>query len=277
MTKDIAIQNNQQLTIADEVLSRVHSKQEEGSLDIPANYSPSNAIQAAYLQLTELKAGGKPALEYCTKASISTALLKMVTMGLNPSKNQCYFIPYGNKLELSQSYLGTIARLKRIPGIKDVKAHAIYANDELKRGLDLMTGDMKVESFIPAQGDRGNLVGALALIVGDKGILHTEYMDIEQIKKSWNQGSMKGKSPAHTNFPDQMAMKTVINRACKMYANTSDDIDIVEELNKANEEITIEVEERANQELLDFNDEEVVEVDQETGEILDIDESELPF
>lgn len=275
MTNKIAVQNNRQMTVADEVLARVHEKQENESLDIPANYSPANALQAAYLQLTELKVQGKSALEHCTKASISTALFKMVTMGLNPSKNQCYFIPYGNKLELSQSYLGTIARLKRIPGIKDVKAHAVYKNDVLEREMNLITGDMEIKSFVPSTNNRGELIGALALIIGEKEILHTEYMDMSQIKNSWNQGAMKGNSPAHKNFPDQMAMKTVINRACKMYANTSDDADIVEELKSANDDLEIEIMENANQEVLEFEEDESIPetkatevVDNETGEII---------
>ena len=46
---------------------------------------------------------------------------------------------------------------------------------------------------------------------------------MQQIKDSWNQGAMKGNSPAHKLFPDQMAEKTVINRACKLIIRTSDD------------------------------------------------------
>ena len=36
-------------------------------------------------------------------------------------------------------------------------------------------------------------------------------------------GVMKGGSPAHKNFDDQMVKKTVINRACKTLINSSDD------------------------------------------------------
>jgi recombination protein RecT len=62
-------------------------------------------------------------------------------------------------------------------------------------------------------------------------------MNITQIKNSWNQGYAKGKSGAHTNFTDEMAKKTVINRACKMFVNTSDDSDIlVEAFNNSDKE-----------------------------------------
>lgn len=46
---------------------------------------------------------------------------------------------------------------------------------------------------------------------------------MSQIKAAWRQGPTKGESPAHKNFPDQMAIKTVINRALKIDINSSDD------------------------------------------------------
>lgn len=271
MTNQIA--KIEERTITDNVLNKVNQMQQEGSLEIPGNYSPSNALKSAYLQLIDGKKG-QTLLDKCTQNSVSTALLKMVTQGLNPAKNQCYFIPYGDKLELVESYLGTVSRLKRIDGIKDVKAHAVYQNDVLEREMDLMTGDMKIVKFTPNIQDRGELIGALALIIGDKEVLHTEYMDMDQIKKAWNQGTMKGNSPAHKNFPDQMAMKTVINRACKMYANTSDDSDIfVDMIRSTSEEVEAEIEINGNKEPLDFIevDYEVEEtVDMETGEIIEV-------
>ena len=48
-------------------------------------------------------------------------------------------------------------------------------------------------------------------------------MSISQIKSAWGQGATKGSSPAHKNFTDEMAKKTVIGRACKMIINSSDD------------------------------------------------------
>jgi|GEM_PF-5193211 len=40
------------------------------------------------------------------------------------------------------------------------------------------------------------------------------------------QGPTKGESPAHKNFPDEMAIKTVKNRLLKADVNASDDADL---------------------------------------------------
>lgn len=265
----------QEKTIVDSVQKRISEMQNSGSIELPNNYSVGNALKSAYLILQETQTSGKkPVLQACTQESIANSLLDMATQGLNPSKDQCYFIAYGNKLTMERGYLGTIALTKRIKGVKDVKGYAVYKDDKFELGFDILTGKQKILEFCPGLNrDPKNLVGAFALILGDNEILHTEYMDINQIHKAWEQGSMKGNSGAHKNFPDQMAIKTVINRACKYYVSTSDDSDkIAEFMNKTIEDTDRELEEEkkefANKEVIEV--EEIPEnIDVETGEIIE--------
>ena len=265
----------QEKTIVDSVQKRIAEMQNSGSIELPNNYSVGNALKSAYLILQETQTSGKkPVLQACTQESIANSLLDMATQGLNPSKDQCYFIAYGNKLTMSRSYLGTIALTKRIKGVKDVKGYAVYKDEKFELGIDILSGKQKILEFCPGLNrDSKNLVGAFALILGDNEILHTEYMDINQIHNAWNQGSMKGNSGAHKNFPDQMAIKTVINRACKYYVSTSDDSDkIADFMNKTIEDTDRELEEDkkefANKEVVEI--EEIPEnIDEETGEIIE--------
>lgn len=272
-------------TVTDKVLNSINRMQAEGSLQIPANYSPQNALKAAYLILSEAQTKDKkPVLQACTQESIANALLEMVTQGLNPNKNQCYFIPYGNQLNFQRSYLGTVAITKRIPGVRDIKAYALYKGDEFETEFDVLSGRLKIKTYNPKLENisKANLIGAFALVVGDKEILHLEYMTMDQIRSAWNQGQMKGNSPAHNNFSEEMAKKTVINRACKMYANTTDDSDIFAQmLNKTSLEVEEEIEANANKEMLDFPqnviEAEYENVDLETGEITDNKQPEPEF
>lgn len=48
-------------------------------------------------------------------------------------------------------------------------------------------------------------------------------MTKKQIDKSWSKAKTKN---VQIDFPDQMAMRTVINRAAKFFVNTSDDSDL---------------------------------------------------
>lgn len=281
MTNKNQVAKIEEKTITDTVLNRVNKMQSEGSLQIPENYSPENALKSAYLKLLETKTrDNKPVLQACSQESIANSLLEMVVQGLNPMKNQGYFIAYGKQLTFSRGYLGTVSITKRLPGVKDVKGYPVYKDDEFETEFDLITGSLKVKKYTPnvKSRDPKNLIGAFALIIGDEEILSMEYMDMAQIRKAWNQGATKGNSPAHKNFPDQMAVRTVINRACKMYASTSDDSDLtVNILNRTETEVIEEVKENANKELMEFKEDvvdeeekgkEIVEViDEETGEI----------
>ena len=275
-------------SITDDVLSRVNELKTTNELLTPTQYSPENALKSAYLILSEtLDKNKKPVLQSCTKSSIANTLLDMVIQGLSPAKKQCYFVAYGNRLQLMRSYMGTVAVTKRLQRVKDVKAYCIYNGDEFETTFDFDTATLKVTKFNPKLEniDIKKINGAFAVIVGNDGVLHTEIMSMAQIRNSWNQGQAKGKSMAHENFTEEMAKKTVISRACKLFANTSDDSDLlIEAFNNTDREINIteetdkevtqEIEEKANSKELDFDDEEIV--DAEYKEIKDEKEEPQP-
>lgn len=252
--------------IIEKVQNRISEMSEQGKIQMPANYSYQNALRSAFLILSETRGADKRlVLESCSMESVSNALLEMVVQGLNPVKKQCYFIPYGEKLTMMRSYLGTIAITKRIPGVVDVKAYAVYKNDAFRMEYDVAAGVFRVAEYVPdvVNRDTKDLIGAFAMILGKKDILHTEYMTIEQIRKSWERGQTKGKSSAHTDFPDQMAVRTVVNRACKLYASTSNDGDLIAEILNRREDDEVQaiaqMEEQENATVLEVEAEEIVE------------------
>jgi recombinational DNA repair protein RecT len=154
----------------------------------------------------------------------------MVVQGLNPGKKQCYFIVYGNQLLLQRSYMGTVAVAKRIGNIHDVKANVVYYDDEfeyevnLDGGIRVLRHTQKIENI-----HIDKIKAAYATVIRKDGGRYTELMTISQIRKAWGQGATRGGSPAHRDFPDQMAKKSVINRACKLFITTTDDNDLVSE------------------------------------------------
>lgn len=256
--------------ISDNVLARLNEFEKQGALNLPSTYSAPNALKSAYLILRETNKDGKCVLETCTKESIANSLLDMCIQGLSPVKKQCYFIPYGNQLRLSKSYLGNIAATKRLKGVKDVFAEIIYEGDEFEYEIDLESGLKKItkheQDFMNI--DITKIKGAYAVIIREDNPNYVEVMNINQIKNSWNQGSMKGQSGAHKNFTDQMCKKTAINRACKNFLDTSDDSDIlIEAINNTEQleseslenkdiitSVEYEIQENANTEVIDITE-----------------------
>lgn len=218
--------------ITDSVLSRINTFQAAGELRLPNDYIPENALKSAWLILQETKDSSKrPVLEVCTRESIANTLLDMVVQGLSPIKKQCYFIAYGDKLTLSRSYMGTISVAKRDGGVKSVVANCIYEGDDFVFEIDGETGLRKIVKHTQSLEniDPAKIKGAYAIVELEDGVRYIEVMNIVQIKKAWLQGATKGNSGAHQNFGDEMAKRTVINRACKLFINSSDDSNLSED------------------------------------------------
>ena len=233
--------------ISAQVLARVDLFQKSGELRIPKDYSPENALKSAYLILTDPR---NNLLAQCSKESVANALLKMVVWGLSPLKKQCNFIKYGDKLECSPEYTGNIVLARRYGNLKYIKANAIFEGDVFEFAVDAQTGRkviLKHEQTLESIGSK-MLKGAYAVYELNDGATDLEIMNIVQIRDAWNQGAMKGQSPAHKNFPDQMACKTVINRACKLLVRGSDDSALYSEDEEIEEKnfIQREINENAN-------------------------------
>lgn len=220
---EIAVAKN----ISEAVLAKVQTMQETGGLVLPEDYHAGNALNAAYLKFKQLEdKNHKPAEQVCTKESVALALMDMVIQGLSPAKNQCYFVVHGNQLTLMRSYMGTVAAAKRFGGVKSVHAQVVYKNDRFEFEINPSTGTKKVtvhEQSLESI-EEGTIRAAYAVVI-TKDDVYYEIMTMDEIRKAWAQGAAKGGSPAHKNFPQEMAKKTVINRACKIFVNTSTDAD----------------------------------------------------
>ncbi|HEX2868644.1 MAG TPA: RecT family recombinase [Ignavibacteriales bacterium] len=256
----------QEKNIAENVLARITEMQNAKSIDIPPNYSAANALKSAWLIIQEVVDKDKNlALTVCSKDSIAQALLNMVIQGLNPVKHQCYFIVRGKKLTMQRSYHGTQVATKRLDGILDIYGNVIYEGDEFEYEIDTITGLKKVlkhkQELKNINPDK--ILGAYATITRKERPPFVEIMNIEQIKKAWNQGDMKGDSKAHNNFRDEMCIKSVINRGCKKILESSDDSGIlidslrntpdIEDLpEEPYEEVATELSDKANKEVLDI-------------------------
>ena len=238
--------------ISAQVLARVEIFQKSGELRIPKDYSPENALKSAYLILTDPR---NNLLAQCTKESAANALLKMVVWGLSPLKKQCDFIKYGDKLECTPEYTGNIVLAKRYGGLKEIKGNAIFEGDTFEFEVDTTTGRKRILKHTQTLESIGskNIKGAYAVYEMNDGKMDVEIMNITQIRDAWNQGATKGASPAHKNFPDQMAIKTVINRACKLIIRGSDDSALFSNDDETNV-VDREIAENANVETISFED-----------------------
>ncbi|MFH6626349.1 recombinase RecT [Streptococcus suis] len=218
-----------QKDITDAVNAKVSQMQNEGLVVAP-NYAPANALKSAFFAMTNSPSGNL--LEKCSKESIANALLDMVVQGLSPAKTQCYFIPYGNTLKMTRSYFGTMKVVKQLSNVKDIWAEVVFEGDVLKIRND--NGRKVLESHETDWTNQDNaIIGAYCIIEKVDGERFLTVMTKKEIDRSWQQSKNKAVQNA---FPQEMAKRTVINRAAKQFFNTSDDSDIlIEAVNRTTE------------------------------------------
>lgn len=218
--------------IFDKVQTTVRSYANSGELALPDGYSPENAMKSAWLILQEATdANRRPVLESCTRASIINTLQSMLYQGLNPDKKQCYFIAYGDKLTLQRSYFGSMHVARMVdPAITDICYDVVYEGDvfemEKRRGHTVVAAHrQKLENV-----DKSKIIAAYCSVFrGDAE--DTTVMTMDEIKAAWRKsrmnpvderGNIKANS-THGQYTKDMAIKTVVNRACKYIINSSDD------------------------------------------------------
>lgn len=225
MTNQV-VQQQKPTKLTDLVLDRVKQMQDTQDLSLPKNYNASNALNAAFLELQKVQdRNHRPALEVCSHDSIVKSLLDMTLQGLSPAKDQCYFIVYGNELQMQRSYFGTVAAVKRLDGVKKVKAEVVHEKDDFEIGAN-EDMELVVKRFVPKFENQDNqIVGAFAMIKTDEGTDFT-VMTKKEIDQSWAQTRQKN-NKVQQNFSQEMAKRTVLNRAAKMFINTSDDSDLL--------------------------------------------------
>lgn len=250
---DFAINNS----FIDGLSKQLDSKVKNG-MTFPEDYNVSNALMGAYLTLKEtVDKDGKPLLEACTQTSIANSLMDMATLGLSVQKKQGYFIAYKGQCQFQRSYFGNITIARRY-GMKDVNAEIIYEGDEFTYSIEdgkKIFGGHK-QDFMNI--DTEKIKGTYAIVTMTDGTKYLEVMNINQIKQSWKQGyGFKETGGTHQKFADQMAKKTVINRAMKQIINTHGDAFVqeadehTEDIDKSNivaETVAYEIETKANAE-----------------------------
>ena len=250
------------------VMARINAMEKEGRLQLPPNYSAYNALMSAYLILQNVEdKEHRPALQVCTSESIANALLDMTIQGLNPAKAQGYFIVYGKRLIFQRGYFGAMAVTKRVTGCQDIFAEVVYEGDTFE--YLIARGKKEVVNHLQnlANIAKGNILAGYCVIVGADGSIFTDILTIQQIHQAWRQsrqspfdaqGNLDPKSN-HAKFPAEMAKRTLINHACKMYINSSNDKSLVlvkDAMNRSDDDadeasFAEEVAENANSQTID--------------------------
>ena len=127
---------------------------------------------------------------------------------------------------MQRSYFGTVAVLKRLDSVKNITAQVVHEGDKFEIGSD-ENFQTVVKEFQPSiENQDKEIAYAFARIFKNDGTYVDTIMTKKEIDQSWAQTRQKN-NKVQQNFSQEMAKRTVLNRAAKMFINTSDDSDLL--------------------------------------------------
>lgn len=211
-------------------------------------------------------------LNECTPQSFLGAMMTAAQLGVEPNTplGQAYLIPYRNKgtleCQFQLGYKGLIDLAYRSGEVELVQAQVVYEKDKFKYRFGL---EPQLE-HIPADKDRGEPIKVYAIFKTKSGGFGFEVMSIDDIKvhaEKYSKSYSSSYSPWLTNF-EEMAKKTVLKKCLKYAPLKSDFVKAVVQDEAIKSEISEDMYEIPNEAIYDV---EAVEVDADTGEVINND------
>lgn len=158
-----------------------------------------------------------------------------IGISLNPAKKQAYLVPRKGKICLDISYIGLLDLAVQSGSILWGQSDLAYSNDIFKlRGFD----QPPIHEFNPFDSNRGDLIGVYVVVKTSGGDYLTTAMSIADVDaiKSRSESVKSGKSSPWDTDYGEMAKKTVIKRASKLWPKTGKLDQAIHYLNNEGEE-----------------------------------------
>ena len=153
--------------------------------------------------------------------SVRRAVIKVASIGLslNPALGYAYLVPRDAEICLDISYKGLVKLATDSGAIKWAKAEIVKDNDDFKYNGICALPDHSFDPF----GERGKTKGVFCVAKTADGDFLVDVMSLDEINTVRNSSKSKDSSysPWQT-FYDEMAKKTIIKRAQKMWPKGSD-------------------------------------------------------
>lgn len=125
-----------------------------------------------------------PALLDCSPQSIMLACYDAAEMGisLSPALQLGYLVPYKQFCQFQVGYRGLIQKVRETGSVRAFFAEVVYEND----GFNRQFAPKRNLFHAPAEGERGEPIGAYAFVEYQDGSTDWEYMPKEEILKRRN-------------------------------------------------------------------------------------------
>lgn len=222
----------------------------------------SGAFMSSMLDLY----AGDSYLQKCDPRDVAMECLKAASLDLPIVKSLgfAYVVPYNNRPTFIIGYKGLIQLAQRTGQYKTINAGIVYEGEY--KGYDKLSG------MVDISGERisDTVVGYFAyfqLLNGFEKILYMTVKEVEAWKGTYSK-TRSDATPWSKEF-DKMAMKTCLRRLISGYGVMSTQMQQAVQYDAAGEQ-NRNVSERVKREITENANQNVIDVDASTGEVIDV-------
>lgn len=177
----------------------------------------SNWYQSEILALMQIF-NDKPDYMKLDKMSIWGCLMTAARTGLSIAEGDLDLIPYGKILKADRNYRGMRKQLRNMQSVKFVGEAQIVWKDEEFQHDKLNNKVLKhISGTPPKEPTLANMQAAYVRLEFNDGKIADVVMYNHELIGAYNKSKMKGQGGPWAEFPWEMAKKTVIRRANKIY------------------------------------------------------------
>lgn len=209
-------------------------------------------------------------LAQTTPQSFLGAMMTAAQLGLEPNTplGQAYLIPFKNhgilECQFQLGYKGLIDLAYRSGEVSVIQAQVVYAHDDFSYSFGL-NPELK---HVPTKGDRGEPIAVYAMFRTKDGGYGFEVMSMNDVRAHAQKYSKAyGNGPWQTNF-EEMAKKTVLKRVLKYAPLKSDFVRGMAQDETIKTELSEDMYSVPGV-VIEAEDVEYVQVDEETGEVIE--------
>lgn len=210
----------------EEVIRNIEDSVRSGSITVPPHYDYKKAIAGVKSYVAHCLASESEAERTFldgSAASLSTALYDMLTLGLSLHDKSCYLFRKSRKTgqyTLRRSYYGTEKIIRELYPDSKIFAAAVYEGEQFNMGRFVNGRPVEISHYPDLECmNKGNIIASYAVILDrdDKVIGYSVLNSTALANIKLNGGFV---NPVWKTYPEEMAKKSAINRACKALVNS---------------------------------------------------------
>ena len=209
MSEEIT-KKSQPLTIKQQLASPAFKNEVQKAL-------PKHITSERFIRVALTAVNRTPKLLECTQTSLFKCLLDCSSLGIEPDGRRAYLIPFGKECTLIISWMGLIELCKRNGDVSNVFGAIVREKDFFEYNLGT---DRKIEHK-PALKDRGEILGAYAVVSFKDGEKDFEFMDVGELdairdnSQGYKSATRYSKPHPWIEHKPEMMKKTTIRRLLK--------------------------------------------------------------